>query len=272
MPRTVIEPPAAFPSLNLRELWRYRDLLLLLVWRDISAQYRQSVLGFGWAVFRPLFTIAVYTTVFGVVARLPSEGLPYALFCLSGLVPWTYFANCLTGTSGSVVAQSGLLTKVYFPRLILPCASLLSNLVDFALQFLVLLALMGFYGMMPGWSLLFLPVIMLACMAAALSVGLWLTALNVRFRDVGHAVPFFVQMWMWLTPIVYPSSELPAPLRLPAALNPMYGVVETFRWALLDTAPPDWTMIAISFTVVALLMAGGLYYFRSVERTFADVI
>jgi lipopolysaccharide transport system permease protein len=267
-----IVPPQGWRALNLGEIWRYRDLLLLLVWRDISANYRQSVVGFGWALFRPLFSLLVFTLVFGKVAGLPSDGVPYPLFCLAGLLPWMYFAACLTGSTSSVVGGSSLLTKVYFPRLILPLANVLGGLLDFGIQFGLLALLMLGYGVAPGWGLLLVPLLALVCMLTALSVGLWLTALNVKYRDIGHLVPFLVQMWMWLTPIVYPASLVPERWRLLLGLNPMTGVITAFRWALLKTPPPDWGMMAVSAGVALALFVGGLYYFRRVEQTFADLI
>jgi lipopolysaccharide transport system permease protein len=270
--RIVIEAIDSSLSLNLPELWRYRDLLQMLVWRDITAQYRQSIVGYGWALFKPLFSLAIFVFVFGFVAGIQVEGLPYSVFCLSGMVLWSYFASCLTSSTASVVAGGGLLSKVYFPRLILPLTSLLSGLVDFAIQLPILFILMAYYRIWPGWGALLLPVFVLGCMISVLSVSLWLTALNVRFRDVGHAVPYFIQMGMWLTPIVYPLSRLPAQLRPLAALNPIAGIIETFRWAVLGMSAPDWTSVAISFAMVLVLLVSGLYYFRRVERSFADII
>jgi lipopolysaccharide transport system permease protein len=271
-PVTVIEPPSGWPSLNLGELWRYRDLLFMLVWRDISANYRQSVIGYGWALFKPVFSLVVFTLIFHGVAGLKSDGVPYPLFCYGALLPWMYFSNGLTGASNSVVASNALLTKVYFPRLILPLTSLASGLMEFSVQFVLLVGLMAWYAVLPGWGVLLLPVLVMLCMVTALSVGLWLTALNVKYRDIGHLVPFLTQMWMWLTPIVYPSNLIPPRWRLLFALNPMTSVIEAFRWALFGTAAPDGRMMGVSFAVVVLLFVGGLYYFRKVERTFADVI
>jgi lipopolysaccharide transport system permease protein len=268
----VMEPPTGWPALRLGEVWRYRDLLKMLVWRDISANYRQSVIGYGWALFKPVFTMVVFTLVFGMAAGIPSNDLPYPLFVFAALMPWLYFAGCLTGSSNSVVASSNLLTKVYFPRLILPLTSLASGLVDFSIQFVLLVALLAWYGVVPGWGVLLVPGFVLLCMISALSVGLWLTALNVKYRDIGLLVPFLTQMGMWLTPVAYPSTMVPERWRMLLGLNPMTGVVEGFRWALLGSAAPDWRMMAASFAVVAVLFVSGLYYFRKVERTFADVI
>jgi lipopolysaccharide transport system permease protein len=206
------------------------------------------------------------------VAKMPSDGLPYALFCYAGLLPWMYFAGCLTGSSNSVVANSNLLTKVYFPRLILPLTSLASGLVDFVIQFVLLLGLMAWFGVRPTWGVLLVPGFVLLCMLSALSAGLWLTALNVKYRDVGVMVPFLTQMGMWLTPIVYPSSMFPERWRILLGLNPMAGVVEGFRWAMFGGVAPDWGMMGVAVAVVLVLFVSGLYYFRKVERTFADLI
>jgi homopolymeric O-antigen transport system permease protein len=276
----VIEPPAGWPSLNLKEIWQYRDLLLLLIWRDISANYRQSIIGYGWALFKSLTQTAVGSLVFGIIAGLQSTpGIPYPLMVFVGLLPWMYFSNCLTGASNSVVNSSALLTKVYFPRLILPLTSLGSGLVDFAIQFALLLVLLPFFVGMPGWPILLAPLFLIACMLTALAVGLWCTALNVKYRDIGHIVPFLTQLWMWLTPVYYLSDNLRSKMGdygWLVGLNPTAGVVEGFRWAMLGSAPgiapPDWTMLTVSLTVVFLLFVSGLYYFRRLERTFADVI
>jgi lipopolysaccharide transport system permease protein len=276
----VIEPPSGWPALNLAEVWRYRDLLFLLIWRDVSANYRQSVIGYGWALFKSITQTAVGTLVFGVIAGLQGKaGVPYALLIFVGLLPWSYFAGCLTGSSNSVVNSSHLLTKVYFPRLILPLTSLGSGLVDFGIQFVLLLLVLPFYVGVPGWTILLAPLFLAACMLTALSVGLWLTALNVKYRDIGQLVPFLAQLWMWLTPVYYVSDQLRSKMGgwgWLVGLNPMAGVVEGFRWAMLGSAggiaPPDWSMMAVSFTVVLVLFVSGLYYFRRLERTFADVI
>lgn len=270
--RKVYVAPSGWPALNLKEIWRHRDLLAMLVWRDISANYRQSVIGYGWALFKPVLTMVVFSLVFGLVARFPSDGLPYPLFCFAGLIPWLYFSSCLMGSCNSVVNSSGLLTKVYFPRLILPLTGLANGLIDFAIQFLLLIGLMAWIGVASSWGILLAPVCVVLCGLAALSVGLWLTALNVKYRDIGFVVPFLTQMWMWLTPIAYPSSMVPEQARLVFGLNPMTGVVEAFRWALFGSAAPNWGVMAVSFTVVAVMFVSGLYYFRKVEQSFADVI
>jgi lipopolysaccharide transport system permease protein len=275
---TVLEPSTGLVRLDLGEVWRYRDLLLVLVWRDISANYRQSIIGFGWALFKPVITLVIFTLVFGKMANIDTGDIPYPLFCFAGLLPWLYFATCLQGTSLSIVGSGYLLTKVYFPRLILPLASAVSGLMDFAIQFVLFVGMILWYWftsdtpVVVGWGILLAPVFALLCMVVALSVGLWLTALNVKYRDIGQLVPFLVQMWMWLTPIVYPSSKVHDDWRILYGLNPMVGVVEMFRWALFRRAEPDWGMVGMSLTVVAALFVGGLYFFRTVERTFADIL
>lgn len=271
-PAIVIKPPAGRVALNLGDVWRYHDLLWLLVWRDFCGRYRQSILGIGWAVIRPVLTALVFTVIFGYVAQLPSDGIPYPLFSFSALLPWTYFSGCLTASTNSVVFGSTLITKVYFPRLVLPISSVIVGLVDFAIQFVILIGLLFWYGFVPTWGLLLVPLFLLQCVAAALSVGFWLTALNVKYRDVGHLVPFLAQIWMYLTPIVYASSMIPEKWRMVYALNPMVGVVDGFRWAVLGQVSPDWTMMAVSTSVVVLLLVSGLYFFRKMEETFADLI
>jgi len=210
--------------------------------------------------------------IFGRVAGLPSDGIPYPIFAYTALLPWMYFSGCLGDASNSVLNNAGLLSKVYFPRLILPLTSVAKGLVDFVIQFVILLGLMIWYGVAPGWECLSIPAFLLLCPLTALSVGLWLTALNVKYRDVGHAVPFFAQAWMWMTPVIYSSSLIPQRWRIAYGLNPMVSVVEGFRWALLGKAPPDWTMMCVSVTTVLALLVGGLYFFRRVDATFVDIL
>lgn len=271
-PITLIRPQRRWVSLGLGELWQYRDLLFQLVWRDFSSRYRQSVIGIGWALIRPAVSMVVFTLIFGRVAKLPSDGIPYPIFNYTALIPWLYFAGCLTGSSQSVVGGAGLLTKVYFPRLILPLSKVTIGLIDVAIQSALLALLMVWYGVVPTWGILLVPVFLLMCTVTGLSVGLWLTALNVKYRDIAHTIPFLAQMWMWVTPIVYSSSMVPERWRALYGLNPMVGVVEGFRWALLGKAAPDWTMMSASVGMTLLLFVGGLLYFRRTEATFADLI
>jgi lipopolysaccharide transport system permease protein len=257
---------------DLRELYMYRDLLGLLVRRDVTIRYKQSTIGVAWAVIQPLVLMVLFSIVFGRFAKLPSDGVPYPLFVLSALLPWLYFAKSLSGASDSLVGSANLVTKVYFPRLILPISKTLSGLVDFAISFALLAIAMAWYRVVPGWPILLLPLFAFGAMLTAFSVGVWMTALNVRYRDIGLLVPFVVQIWMYASPIAYSTSLVPEQWRWFYSLNPIVGVVEGFRWALLGKAPPDPVPMAISFTIVLLLLVGGLAYFRRTEREFADII
>lgn len=257
---------------ELREVWAYRDLLSLLIRRDISLRYRQSAIGIAWALIQPLLLMLIFTVVFGYFAKLPSEGYPYPLFVLCGLLPWVYFSRSLVGASDSLVSSAGLLTKVYFPRLILPLSKAIAGLVDFAIAFGLLILVLAFYRVAPGWGLLLLPAFIVIALLTALALGLWLTALNVKYRDIGLLVPFVVQIWMYLSPIAYSTSIVPERWRWLYSLNPLVGVVEGFRWALLDKAPPSWPPILLSLAMVLVLFAGGLSYFRRAEQTFADLV
>jgi lipopolysaccharide transport system permease protein len=271
-PSLVIEPPRGWTSLNLPELWRYRDLLSLLIWRDISSRYRQSVIGYGWAVLKPVLSMVIFTVIFGRVAKIPSDGAPWALFCFVALVPWLYFSTSLSSVTTSVVQSSHFLTKVYFPRLVLPLASAAVGLMEWAVQMLVLAVLMFLYKFVPPWQVVLAPIFVVMCVMVTLAFGIWLTAFNVKYRDVGQVVPFLLQAWMYLCPIVYPISLIPPRWRLVYALNPMVGVVEGFRWSILGKAAPDWTMMFVSLAIVTGLLVSGLYYFRKTEIAFADVI
>ena len=268
---TVIQPPTGWYSINPGEVWAYRDLLLLLAWRDISARFRQSLVGWGWAILKPLLSAIIYTLVFSVFVKIDTE-VPYPIFAFAALIPWMYFSTALSGITSSVVGGGSLLTKVYFPRLILPLASVIVGLVELLLQLCVLAALMAWYHYVPGWPLLFLPVLILLTVLTALAFGIWMTALNVRFRDVGMAVPFLIQIWMYLCPIMYPITLVPEKWRTLYAMNPMVGVIEGFRWSLLGTEPPNWGILGISAIMLAVLLIAGLAYFRRIETTFADVI
>lgn len=257
---------------DLRELWAYRDLLVLLIRRDVSIRYKQSAVGIGWAVVQPLMTVLIFTVVFGKFAKLSSEGYPYALFTMCGIVPWTFFARALGGASGSMVGASGMVKKVYFPRMILPISKTVSGVLDFAVAFVLLVILLAIYRVHPSIGLLLLPLFVLMALATALGIGLWLTALNVKYRDVGLLVPFLTQIGMYVSPIVYSTSIVPERWIWLYSLNPIVGVVEGFRWAMLGKAPPALGPLALSCTVVVLLLISGVWFFRRTERTFADVI
>lgn len=272
VPVTVIEPRHGWVGLNLAEIWAYRELLFFLVWRDVKVRYKQTVLGAVWAVLQPFLTMVVFSLFFGRLAGIPSDDLPYPLFSYAALVPWTLFANGLTQSSNSLVSSANLIRKIYFPRLIVPVSTVLSGLVDFCIAFVVLLAMMAFYGMVPTVHSLWLPPLLLLALVTSLGVGLWLSALNVQFRDVKYVVPFLTQFWLFATPIAYPSSLLEEPWRTVYGINPMVGVVEGFRWALLGTDTAPGPIIAVSSVVAVLLLVSGALYFRRMERTFADVV
>lgn len=268
-----IEPSQGWVSLRLRELWQYRELLYFLVWRDVKVRYKQTVMGAAWAIIQPFFTMVVFSVFFGRLAKIPSDGIPYPIFSYTALVPWAFFANGLTQSSNSLVGGARLIKKVYFPRLAMPIATVLSGGVDFLLAFLVLLGMMLVYGIVPTVNVLWLPLLLLLSMVTSLGTGLWLSAMNVQFRDVHYIVPFIAQFWMFITPIAYPSSLIEDPLlRTLYGINPMAGVVEGFRWALLGrgTAPGP-ILVASSLAALALLISGA-FYFRRMEKTFADVV
>jgi lipopolysaccharide transport system permease protein len=267
-----IRPSSGWISLRLRDLWQYRELLYFLVWRDIKVRYKQTVLGAAWAIIQPFFTMVVFSIFFGRLANTPSDGIPYPIFSYAALVPWTFFANGLLNSSTSLVTNANLITKVYFPRMVIPVAAVLSGVVDFALAFVVLLGMMIFYGIAPTANVVWLPLLLLLALITSLGVGLWLSAMNVNFRDVRYTVPFLTQFWLLATPIAYSSSLLNEPWRTLYGLNPMVGVVEGFRWALLgvDTAPGP--MILVSTVVAVVLLITGAFYFRRLEKSFADVV
>ena len=267
---THLEPPGRWAWPGLRDLWRYRELLFFLVWRDVKVRYKQTLLGAAWAVLQPFLTMVVFSVFFGRLAGLPSDGLPYPLFTYAGLVPWQLFAYALTESSNSLVSNQRLIVKVYFPRLTVPIAAALSGLVDFTIAFLVLLGMMLFYGTPLSARILVLPFLILLTLVSALALGLWLAALNVQYRDVRYIIPFIVQLGFFLTPIAYSSSLVPAALQPLYALNPMVGVVTGFRWALLGADAPAVGTILISTLAALLLFTGGLFYFRRMEDSFAD--
>jgi lipopolysaccharide transport system permease protein len=265
-----IEPSRGWVSLQLGELWQYRELLYFLIWRDIKVRYKQTALGAAWAIIQPVFTMVVFSLFFGRLAKVPSDGIPYPIFTYAALVPWTFFANGLGQSSNSLVDSARLITKVYFPRLAIPIATVLSGLVDFALAFTVLLGMMLYYGVLPTAALCWLPLFLPLALVTALGVGLWLAALNVQYRDVRYMIPFLTQLWMFATPIAYPSTLLPQPWRTLYGLNPMAGVVEGFRWALLGSKTAPGPMITVSSLAALALLIAGAFYFRRMEKTFAD--
>ncbi|WP_217921337.1 ABC transporter permease [Miltoncostaea oceani] len=269
---TLIAPRAGWAPLDLAELWSYRELLFFLAWRDVKVRYKQTVLGAAWAVIQPALTMVVFSIFFGGLADVPSDGAPYPVFAFAALVPWTFFANGLTQAANSVVAEEGMIDKVYFPRVTVPLAAVLATLVDLAIAMVVLVAVMLAYGIVPGWQVVTLPAFVLLAAMAALGAGLWLAALNVQYRDVRYTLTFLVQLWLFASPVAYPTSLVPSPWDVVYGLNPMVGVIDGFRWALLGTTPAPGTMVALSIVVTTSALIGGLFYFRRMERTFADVI
>ncbi len=267
-----IEPDCGRTSLRLRELWEYRELLYFLTWRDIKVRYKQTALGATWAILQPLLAMVVFSLFFGRLAKVPSDGIPYSMFAYAGLVPWMFFANGLTQSSNSLVASSNLITKVYFPRLAIPIATVLAGVVDLFLSGIVLAAMMLLHSTPVTAKIFFLPLFVLLALAASLGVGLWLSALNVRYRDIRYVVPFLTQFWLFATPIAYPSSLLPQPWRSIYGLNPMAGVVEGFRWSLFGSSRSEGPLFAVSIGATVFLVVSGLIYFRRMETTFADIV
>jgi lipopolysaccharide transport system permease protein len=275
LPVTYIRPSRGWRSLDLRELWQYRELLYFLVWRDVKVRYKQTALGASWAIIQPFFTMVVFSLFFGRLAGVPSDGVPYPIFSFAALVPWTFFANGLTNSANSLVGSQNLLKKVYFPRLAIPTATVLAGAVDFALAFLVLLGMMLFYDIVPTANVLWLVPLLVLALVTSLGVGLWFSALNVQYRDVRYIVPFLVQIWLFTTPVAYGASLLDGlgmHWQLLYALNPMVGVVEGFRWALLGTDTAPGPMIVASSVAAVLILVAGAFYFRRLEKSFADVV
>ena len=268
----LIEPTKGWVSLKLHELWEYRELLYFLVWRDVKVRYKQTALGTAWAILQPFFSMVVFSLFFGKLAKMPSDGIPYPLFSFAALVPWSFFANGLSQASNSLVGSAHLITKVYFPRLSIPLSSVISGIIDFVLSFVVLLGIMAYYGTFPTWNVIWLPFLLLLALVTALGVGMWFSALNVQFRDVRYVLPFLTQAWLFATPIVYPSSLLSEPWRTLYGINPMVGVVEGFRWALLGARTAPGPMIIVSSLAAVFILIGGAFYFRKMEKTFADVV
>ncbi len=267
-----IEPSRGWAHLNIRELWIYRELLYFFIWRDVKVRYKQTVLGIAWAILQPLFSMLVFTIFFGRLARVPSDGVPYALFSYVALVPWMFFSNGLTLSASCLVTSSNMLKKVYFPRLALPVATVIAGLVDLAIAVLLMAVLMILYRREPSINLVWLPVFLLLALLASLGCGLWLSALNVKYRDIRYIVPFLVQLWLFATPVAYSSSLVHEPWHSIYGLNPMAGVVEGFRWAVLGTKTSIESMVLVSALTAATFALSGLIYFRRVERTFADIV
>ena len=272
MDTTIIEPRPGWRLVDWRELWQYRDLFYFLVWRDIKTRYAQSVLGVGWAIIQPVFNMIVFTIVFGKLAKISSDGVPYAIFSYTALVPWAYFSGSLTAATGSLVASKNLITKVYFPRVVVPIAPVLGKLVDFAIAMVLVGGLMLWFRISPTIWILALPLLILLMMLTAAGLGMWLTALSVQYRDINYAMSFVVQLLMYAAPVVYPASSVPEQFRMVYALNPMAGVIEGFRSALLGTNPMPWNFIGEGTVVAILLVISGMLYFKRMERTFADVV
>ena len=271
-PSIVIEPRRGLLKIDVGTLWQYRELLYFLIWRDVKVRYKQTMIGMAWVVLQPVLTMIVFTLVFGRFARIPSDGIPYPVFIFAALLPWNLFASSLGRGGDSVVQHANLISKVYFPRLVLPIAGVISPAIDFGVAFVVLIAMMAGYGIAPGAGVLALPLFVLLAMLTALAVSLWTSALNVRYRDVGHAIPFLIQLWMFASPVAYPVSIVPERWRLLYSLNPMTGVIEGFRWALLGKENFDAQVAAVSAFAVVMLLVPAAIYFRNTERTFADLI
>ncbi len=267
----VIRPSRGWVPIDFRALWAYRELLYFLTWREVKVRYKQTALGFAWAIIQPFMLMIVFTLFFGTLAKVPSEGIPYPLFSYAALLPWTLFAEGITRSSMSLVQDANLVQKVYFPRLVMPLSGILSPVVDFGIAFIILVGMMFYYGYAPTVSVLWLPVFILLALVTALGVGLWLSAINVKYRDVRYVIPFLIQLWLFASPVVYASSLLPQQFQVIYGLNPMAGVIEGFRWALLGTEPPG-SLIAVSVIVVIVVLVSGAFYFRRSEKIFADVV
>ncbi|MFA0739420.1 MAG: hypothetical protein LKKZDAJK_002542 [Candidatus Fervidibacter sp.] len=268
----IIRPRRSWWDIDLREIWAYRELLYFFVWRDIKVRYKQTVIGAAWAILQPFMTMVVFSLFFGKLAKIPSHGLPYPVFYYSALLPWMYFAGALQNATNTIIEHQRVITKVYFPRIILPLAAVLSGLVDFGIAFLILIGMMLFYGIIPTLAVLWLPFLMLLAVMTAFGVGLWLSALNAIYRDVRYAVPFLIQFWMFASPVAYPSSLVPERWQWLYGLNPMAGVIEGFRWALTGQGQPPQSLFAVSVLAVFLVLLGGLIYFRRIEGTIADLV
>ena len=269
---TVIEPKTGWVPVDFREIWNYRELLYFLTKRDIKVRYKQTVLGGLWAVIQPAFTMIVFTLFFGRLAQMPSDGLPYPIFVYAGLLPWTYFANAVSASGNSLVGSANLITKVYFPRIVVPASAALAGLLDFFIALFVLAALMIYYQFLPGWGILLFPFLVGLTFLCAVGVGLWLSALNVQYRDIRYAIPFLIQVWMFVSPVIYPVSLVKGNYQWLLALNPMGGVIHAYRASLLGHQPIDWQLLTLSALIILAIFLGGLYYFRRMEKVFADVV
>jgi len=268
----ILRPTRGWGSLNLQDLWTYRELIYFLTWRDLKVRYKQTVLGAAWAILQPLLSMVVFSIFFGGLLRVSSDNVPYPIFSYTALLPWGMFSKALTDAGRSLVMNRNMITKVYFPRLVVPISSVLASLVDFAIAFVVLLGMMWYFKIVPTAAIWTLPLFLLLALITALGVGLWLSAMNVVYRDIGYILPFLTQFWFYLTPVVYPASKVPESWRLIYALNPMVGVVEGFRWALLATQTAPGPMLLVSTAIALLLLVSGLFYFRRMERVFADMV
>ena len=273
-PTTIyIKPSTGLTALNLRDIWVYRELVFFMIWRDIKVRYKQTMLGAAWAVIQPLMTMIVFNFLFGKVAKVPTDGIPYPIFSYTALLPWGLFVTALNQASRSLTSNHNMITKVYFPRLVLPIASVLAGLVDFAIAFVILIGLMFYYKVTPAWNVLWaLPFFLLLAIVTALGVALWLSAINVKYRDVNYALPFLTQFWLFITPVAYSASVISEKWQLVYSLNPMAGVVNGFRWALLGSGSGPDAALWVSAGISLLVLVSGLFYFRNMERTFADTI
>jgi len=272
LPHVRIQPACGLLDLELAALWQYRELIYILVWRDVTVRYKQTLLGVAWAMFQPVATMLIFTAVFSVMGKIPSDGFPYPVFLYAGLLPWFYVSQALSRGGTSLVGEAPLISKVYFPRLILPLSATIAPLVDLVLAFVAFLGLMAWFGIVPTWRILSLPLFAALAATITLAAGLWISALYVKYRDVGHILPMFIQLWMFVSPILYPVSKVPESWRALYGMNPVVSVVEGFRWALIPGFQVDFMMFLPSLGVVFVVFVGGLIYFRSMERTFADVI
>jgi len=272
VPKTIIEPKSGWVPVDLKELWNYRELLYFLTKRDIKVRYKQTVLGGLWAIIQPAFTMVVFTLFFGRLAKVPSDGIPYPIFVYVGLLPWTYFANALSASGNSLVGSANLITKVYFPRIIIPASASLAGLLDFFIAMLVLAAMMIYYQFLPNVGIVLFPFLVVLTFLCAVGVGLWLSALNVEYRDIRYVIPFLIQLWMFVSPVIYPVSLVGEKYRWLLALNPMGGVIQAYRSCIFWHLPIDWFLLGLSTIIILFLFTSGLYYFRRMERYFADVV